>query len=173
MPEAAPGCLPPGFTLDRAGSLHDFDFVAGEWSVRNRILRIRGAGCTEWATEAATHSGKLFLGGVANVDEMVFPEPRGRGMAVRTFDVARRQWSIRWVSSRDGIMGPPVVGGFSGARGEFYGIDVCADRPVKVRFVWTRQDDDHARWEQSFSYDDATWETNWIMDFERRAPAGA
>ncbi len=26
------------------------------------------------------------------------------------------------------------------------------------------------RWEQAFSYDDRTWETNWTADFERADP---
>jgi hypothetical protein len=40
----------------------------------------------------------------------------------------------------------------SGRPGEFYAVD---------------RDDDHARWEQAFSYDDRTWQTNWTADFER------
>jgi hypothetical protein len=88
-------------------------------------------------------------------------------MTVRSFDLARRQWSIWWISGSDGVMTPPVHGGFDGDRGLFFGEDRDGDRPVKVRFTWTRGTD-RARWEQAFSYDDATWETNWIMDFQRR-----
>jgi hypothetical protein len=155
-----------GFSLSIAGARDDFDFLAGEWTVANRRLRERGVGCTEWETFDATFSARLLLDGVANVDEMRFPEPRGLGMTVRTFDTARRQWSIYWVSSRDGVMSPPVVGGFRGERGEFYGEDGEGGRPVKVPFVWTRGART-ARWEQAFSFDDATWESNWVMEFTR------
>ena len=35
------------------------------------------------------------------------------------------------------------------------------------RAIFPAPDHDHARWEQAFSYDDRTWETNWVADFER------
>jgi hypothetical protein len=60
-----------------------------------------------------------------------------------------------------------VVGGFDGNRGEFYAQDEIEGRPIKVRYIWTKVDHDHARWEQAFSYDDRTWETNWIGELER------
>jgi hypothetical protein len=57
--------------------------------------------------------------------------------------------------------------------GEFYGEDRDDGRPIKVRYTWTKLDRDHARWEQAFSYDDRTWETNWTADFTRADPAQA
>jgi hypothetical protein len=89
----------------------------------------------------------------------------------RTFNVKKRQWSIYWVNSRDGVMFPPVVGGFDGDRGEFYGEDEDDGRPVKVRFVWTKLGPDRAHWEQAFSSDGRTWETNWMNDLVRADPA--
>src|SRR6266568_6051892 len=42
-------------------------------------------------------------------------------------------------------------------------------RPIVVRFIWSRVTTGAPRWEQAFSADGgATWETNWIMDFEGR-----
>jgi hypothetical protein len=87
------------------------------------------------------------------------------------FDLERRQWSIYWVSSSTGRMESPVVGGFEGDHGKFYGEDVDGGRPVKVRYQWDKLDPDHARWEQAYSYDDRTWETNWTADFVRADPA--
>ena len=90
-------------------------------------------------------------------------------MTLRTFDTAKRQWSIYWVNSRLGTMLPPVVGGFSGNRGEFVGDDDDDGRPVKVVYRWAKLGLDAAHWEQAFSYDGgATWETNWVMDLARR-----
>jgi hypothetical protein len=54
-----------------------------------------------------------------------------------------------------------------GKHGEFYGEDSDDGRPVKVRFIWDKMDRNHARWEQAFSYDNRTWETNWTADFVR------
>jgi quinol monooxygenase YgiN len=158
---------PFGFSLDRTGARDDFDFLMGDWTVDNSRLRERGAGGGSWERFPATLRAEPRLGGIANVDEMQFPAPRGAGMTVRSFDLARRQWSIWWISGRDGVMTPPVHGGFEGERGVFYGEDRDGDRPVKVRFTWTRGTA-NARWEQAFSYDDATWETNWIMTFTRQ-----
>ncbi|HZD53094.1 MAG TPA: hypothetical protein VE175_08605, partial [Woeseiaceae bacterium] len=109
--------------------------------------------------------------GKATVDELYFPTKGWAGLTVRTFDVEKHQWSIYWVSSATGVMDTPVVGGFHGKHGEFYGEDSDNGRPVKVRFIWHKLDRNHARWEQAFSYDNRTWETNWTADFVRADPA--
>ncbi|HLL24321.1 MAG TPA: hypothetical protein VK427_19455 [Kofleriaceae bacterium] len=170
-PEAPSGmATPPGYTLARTGDLHDFDFIEGGWTVANRRLDKRGVGSTRWEEFPATICGKVYLGGVANVDELVFPTKGWAGLTVRTFDRAKRQWSIYWISSRTGTMFPPVHGGFTGDRGEFYGTDDDDGRPVYVRFVWTKQGPDRATWEQAFSFDGKTWEVNW-QNTLTRAPS--
>jgi hypothetical protein len=162
---------PPGYTLDRTGDLHDFDFIAGGWTVENQRLVTRGAGSHQWDAFPAVDCGQVLLGNVVNVDELHFPTKGWAGVTVRNFDVARKQWSIYWISSRDGKLYPPVHGGFAGDRGEFYGTDDDNGRPVKVRFVWTKAGPDRATWEQSFSYDGKTWEPNWRNQFTRADPA--
>jgi hypothetical protein len=158
---------PCGFTLHRKGDVHDFDFLAGDWNVAHRRLKVRGAGCTEWDEFASTSRAQLHLGGVANVDELTVPTRTCAGMTVRYFRLADQQWTIRWISARTGDIDPGVVGGFQGDRGEFYGHELDGERLVKVRFIWNRLGPAAARWEQSFSYDDGPWEVNWIMDFTR------
>jgi hypothetical protein len=64
--------------------------------------------------------------------------------------------------------GGAIVGGFVGTRGEFYGEDQDEGRPIKVRVIWTAADRDHVRWEQAFSYDNRTWETNEKQDVSSR-----
>ncbi len=167
-PETAPAS---GFTMNRTGDMHDFDYFAGGWTTHQRRLKARGVGSTEWEEFPATLCMSLYLGGMATVDELYFPTKGWAGLTVRTFDLEKRQWSIYWVSSASGRMDTPVVGGFSGNRGEFYGEDQDAGRPVKVRYTWSKLDHDHARWEQAFSYDNRTWETNWTADFTRADPA--
>jgi hypothetical protein len=99
---------------------------------------------------------------------MYLPAKNSAGLTVRTFDVQKHQWSIYWVSSATGKLDPiPVVGGFQGDRGDFYAQDEDNHRPVKVRYQWDKIDRNHARWTQAFSYDNKTWETNWIADFTR------
>lgn len=162
---------PPGYTLARTGGPHDFDDFAGGWTTVQRRLKQRGIGSADWEQFPATLCMTLFLDGMVTADELLFPTKGWSGFTLRAFDVEKRQWSIWWVSSRSGRLEAPVVGGFDGARGEFYGEDVDAGRKVKVRYSWVKLDRDHARWEQAFSYDDRTWETNWTADFTRADPA--
>jgi hypothetical protein len=162
---------PPGYTVTRTGDVHDFDFVAGAWTVQNRRLVARGVGSTAWEEFPATICGTVYLGGVADAEEMVFPTKGWAGVTFRTFDRARRQWSIYWVNSRTGTMFPPVLGGFDGNAGEFYGEDADEGRPVKVRYRWTKDGPDHALWEQAFSFDGKTWEVNWTNELRRADPA--
>jgi len=163
--------FPPGYSTTRTGDVHDFDYFAGGWTTHQRRLRTRGIGSTEWEEFPATLCMSLYLGGMATVDELYFPTKGWAGLTLRTFDLEKRQWSIYWVSSASGKMDVPVVGGFDGNHGEFYGEDRDNGRPVKVRYTWNKVDRSHARWEQAFSYDNRTWETNWTADFVRADPA--
>jgi len=160
--------LPPGYSTSRTGDAHDFDYFVGGCTTKQRRLKARGAGSSDWEEFPATLCMSLYLGGIATVDEMYLPAKNSAGLTVRTFDVQKHQWSIYWVSSATGKLDPiPVVGGFQGDRGEFYAQDEDKHRPVKVRYQWDKIDRNHARWTQAFSYDNQTWETNWIADFTR------
>jgi hypothetical protein len=167
-PAASDAVNPPGYTLAYTGGPHDFDYFQGAWTTQQRRLVKRGTGSKgPWETFPATLCMTEYLDGRATVDELYFPTKGWAGLTLRLFDPARKQWSIYWVSSADGKLGPPVFGGFHGNQGEFFGEDHDQGRPVKVRFLWTKLDHDHARWEQAFSYDNRTWETNWTADFVR------
>src|SRR5262245_60330441 len=160
--------VPPGFTMERTGAVTDFDYFEGGWTTVQRRLRVRGVGSNDWEEFPATLCMTHYLGGAATVDELYMPTLRRAGLTLRVFDPAARQWSIYWINSALGRLDPvPVVGGFVGNRGEFYANDTVDGRPIKVRFIWTIADHDHAHWEQAISYDDRTWETNWTADFTR------
>ncbi len=162
------GMSPPGYSLSRTGDMHDFDYFAGGWTTTQRRLRVRGVASTDWEVFSAVECLTVYLGGLATVDELYMPAKKHAGLTLRTFNVEKRQWSIYWVSNATGQLDPvPVIGGFDGNRGEFYAADQEDGRPIKVRYQWTKLDNDHARWEQAFSYDDKTWETNWTADFIR------
>lgn len=169
-PQADAGALPPGYSTAVTGTTHDFDyFMDSGWITTQHRLKATGVGSTEWDAYPATLCATLYLGGMVTIDEMYFPTKGNSGLTLRTFDPAKRQWSIYWISSKDGQLEmPAMLGGFHGNLGEFYAEDHdAAGRPVKVRFLWKIQDHDHARWEQAFSYDNRTWETNWIGEFTR------
>jgi hypothetical protein len=151
-------------------SMHDFDFLIGTWSVANRRLKTRHVGSQDWDSFAGHSTMRTILGGLGNIDEIAFPSKGWSGLTLRLFNPQTAQWSIYWVNSRDGTMLSPVVGAFHDGVGEFFGDDVDEGRPIKVRYRWTRRTETTAHWEQAFSLDaGATWETNWISDFQRIA----
>jgi hypothetical protein len=161
------------YTLARTGNLHDFDFIAGAWTLQNRRLKQRWVADKDrqWDEFPAVDCGAVYLGSTVNVDELHFPTRGWAGVTFRNFDLEKRQWAIHWVSSRTGKVDPGVFGGFDGDRGEFYGEDVDDGRPVKVRYLWIKHGPDHAHWEQAFSLDGKTWEVNWMNDLTRADPA--
>src|ERR1051325_47372 len=148
----------------------DFDFWIGRWNVRNERLKERLRGSTEWETFDTRPEARQLPGALGNIDHFVAGEwrPGFTGMTVRLFDRATERWSIYWTSSDRGVFDPPVVGAFTNGTGIFEGDDEHEGTPVRVRFLWTHERPDTARWEQSFSADGgATWETNWIMRMTR------
>jgi hypothetical protein len=151
------------------GDIHDFDFLIGDRVGQNRRLKARGVGSNEWDEFVGVSRTRQYLGGMVNVGEVNFPTKGWSGLTMRVFNPETRQWSIYWISSKRGTLDPSQVGGFTGDRGEFYGDDEDNGRRVKVRYTWTKTGPDTARWEQAFSYDGRTWETNWTSDFVRTA----
>ncbi|MEV6117776.1 hypothetical protein AB0L59_36245 [Streptomyces sp. NPDC052109] len=160
----------------RRPGVGDFDFLVGTWVVANRRLVAPLTGSTEWDEFPGTAvcHGTLF-GGAANLDEIIFPTKGFGGLTLRLFDPVRAEWSLNWVSSRTGLVQPPVVGRFDAdGRGEFHGDDAHEGTPVRCRFVRSRITPASAHWEQAFSTDcGRTWRTNWTMDFRRSGKAPA
>jgi hypothetical protein len=150
------------------GDIHDFDYHVGRWTAVQRRLRKRWVGSTEWEEFPSNTTYTQYLDGLISADQTDFPTKGWAGLTVRTFQRERRQWFIYWINSRDGVMGTPMIGGYQGNVGLFYGDDTDADLPIKARFIRTKQPPDRERWEQAFSRDGGTtWETNWTADFTR------
>ena len=96
------------------------------------------------------------------------------GRAAAQADIPRdKNMTLIGINSRDGRVTPPVLGGWNGDRGEFFGDDEDNGRPVRVRFLWERLGPDTARWSQDFALIgsdgavDGPWETNWVMEMRR------
>ena len=156
--------------------MNDFDFFVGSWDVANRRRRELFADCDEWDEFPATSVCRLLLDGVGMVDEMDFPTLGAGGMTVGFQDRESGEWSLYWVSARDGILSEPVVGEVKDGNGEFFGEAVHEGRPVRVRNAWFGKGPDEFRWEQSYALNtpggQGEWEPNWTMDFTRVRAAG-
>jgi hypothetical protein len=64
-----------------------------------------------------------------------------------------------------------LIGGFHDGRGEFFGQDTLNGRTILVRNGFYDIKLSSSRFEQAFSADyGKTWETNWIMTFNRTTP---
>ncbi len=153
----------------------DFDFQFGDWIVHHRRLDRRLCGSDEWTQFGGSASVRPILGGLGNLEdnELVLPEGPYRAIALRSYDSVKRQWAIWWLDGRrPHALDVPVVGEFKGRIGFFFADDVLDSRPVKVRFSWDARVPAAPIWEQAFSADaGTTWETNWIMRFERAQEA--
>jgi hypothetical protein len=148
--------------------MNDFDFLHGSWHVANRKLTAPLTGGDDWEEFPGASVVRPLFGGAGNIDELTLPTLGRQGVTLRLFDQERKEWAIHWSDSRTGRLDPPVVGGFDGDRGDFYGDDSYLGRPIRVHFTWHRLGADAARWEQRFSADGgASWELNWVMELSR------
>ncbi len=159
----------PAHAAAKAPGSHGFDFLFGEWRVRHRRVQ---ADTHKWAEFDGTCSVRPLMGGSANLEEQVLNAPNGAYHAVglRAYDAKTGQWSIRWLDGRypSYPLDPPVKGSFENGVGAFYSDYVANGKPMRVRFIWSHITPTSARWEQASSSDvGKTWDTNWIMEFQR------
>jgi hypothetical protein len=156
---------------------HDFDFLIGEWKAHVRILPDRLAGSNQWVEYDGVSNHKKLLDSNANFEEFdVFSaalQKRKKAQTLRLYNPETHQWSIYLVDLDKGTLDlPPMVGGFTGDRGEFYDQEPYKGRSIFVRYLWMNISPKSARMEQSFSDDGGkTWEVNWIATDTRAKDA--
>jgi len=151
-------------------SKHDFDFLVGNWKLRNRKLASRLTHSTEWVAFESRVEMHQILDGLGNIDKYT-DRASGKpyeGVALRLFNPATRLWSIYWADGNSGSLDPPVVGSFENGIGHFFARDTYRGRPIIVVFRWDVRNPKFPVWSQAFSVDDGkTWEWNSINVSER------
>lgn len=148
----------------------DFDFEFGEWNARISRLVDPLAGSDNWVEYEGTSIVRPLWGGRANLGELDVSGSTGtiQGMSLRLYHPESGQWGIHWASSRDGQLGPAMIGGFHDGVGEFYNQEIFGGRAVFVRFLFSDVTPEFFRLEQAFSADAArTWQANWLAEFHR------
>ncbi|MCI0491121.1 MAG: DUF1579 domain-containing protein [Blastocatellia bacterium] len=172
MSEAGARNIPEVSSVPEPSGARDFDFLIGEWLVHNRRLKERLKGSNSWIEFEATLDVRKVLDGCGNIDhyKTIRDGRYFEGMSIRIFNPSMKQWSIYWVDSWNCVLETPVAGGFKNGVGEFLAEDTFEGKKILMRFLWSDIMPNSARWEQAFSEDcGRTWETNWIMEFVRRA----
>ena len=162
----------PALLPQRDGS-HDFDFVIGDWKAHVRRLPDRLNKSNVWVTYDGISNHHKILDSNSNFEEFDVTSTdkklRIKAQTLRLYNPTTRQWSIHLLDVNEGTLDVPyVTGGFTGNRGEFYGMDQYKGRAILVRYVWLDINPKSARMEQSFSPDGGkTWEVNWICELSR------
>lgn len=151
-------------------SAHDFDFLVGNWKLKNRKLASRLTHSTQWNAFESRVEMHQILGGLGNIDKYT-DQASGKpyeGVALRLFDPKTRLWSIYWADGNSGALDPPVVGSFDHGVGHFFGRDTYRGTPIVVVFRWDARNRERPIWSQAFSTDEGkTWEWNSINVSER------
>lgn len=157
-------------TASATSSPHDFDFYQGKWRLRNRKLKTRLNGCTEWVEFESTQEMYKILNGLGNLDNYLatFDGQPFEGLSLRLFNPVTRLWSIYWADSNEAVLQPPVLGSFDKQVAHFFTQDTFNGRDILVVFRWDARDPQHPVWSQAFSPDRGqSWEWNWYMHFSK------
>lgn len=154
----------------RPDGQHDFDFEFGAWKahISRRLHPLTGS--TSWVEYDGTSTVRKVWDGKANLGELEVDGSAGHleGLSLRLYNPETHLWYISWSSSRDGALGPPMIGGFQNGRGEFYNQESLEGKPILVRFIFSDVGASHFKLEQAFSGDGGkNWETNWIATFSK------
>ena len=172
FPSLAQTAANPANLPQRDGS-HDFDFLIGNWKAHVRRLPDRLNNSDVWVEYDGISNHKKILDSNANFEEFDVTSTDKKlhikAQTLRLYNPASRQWSIYLVDVDNGTLDlPPMVGQFTGNRGEFFDQEDFKGRAILVRYVWLNISPTSARMEQSFSPDGGkTWEVNWICELSR------
>ena len=128
----------PRHNCERNSSKHDFDYLVGNWNIRNRTLKEPLVGSDEWEEFDATQEFRLVLLGQGNFDifRTKLDGKPFEGLTVRLFDPQTRLWTIYWADSNAMKLDDGKVGSFDGDEGDFFGREVIAGKDVIVKFHW-------------------------------------
>lgn len=147
------------------GKAGDFDFLSGEWTIKNRRL-VDG----KWDEFEGESSVFPLLNGTVSVEELRIPARNFSGMGLRILDVHQKLWADYWVNSKNGVMGgSPTWGSFVDGVGVWDADDTDGEQKIIARGVWDQITPKSCRWYQAVSRDDgATWQENWVMHWQRK-----
>lgn len=143
----------------------DFDFLAGEWAIKNR--RLKDGTTNVWEEFDGGATVHRVMAGQASIEEL---RARGKflGMGVRVWRPETQQWADHWTGSYNGVVNDPQMGTFIGGEGVFLSEETVDGVAWTYRGLWDRITPTSCRWTQASSKDGGkTWAYNWYMDWTR------
>ena len=151
-------------------SAKDFNYLIGNWKLKNRKLKSRLTKSTEWIEFESKVEMHQILGGNGNIDKYT-DTASGKpyeGIVFRLFNSKTKLWSIYWADNNSGKLDPPVVGSFENKIGHFFCKDTFNGKNIIVVFRWDVRNPNLPVWSQAFSADNGkTWEWNSINVSDR------
>ena len=160
-----------GFAADGA---HDFDFNFGKWHTHIKRLTKPLTGSTDFVELDGTVTVSKIWDGRGNIEDFEVDGPKGhiQGMTLFLYNPKSQQWSQIWANAADGVLNPPMVGGFKDGRGELLAQDTLDDgRTILVRGVWSEIKPDSHHFEEDYSGDGGkTWEVVFDAHLNRVKP---
>jgi hypothetical protein len=160
--------MPPLPKVPTPGKPGDFNWLTGEWRIRNRQPKPK-TDSKVWIEFPGAATVHAILAGVGSVEELRIPERNFSGMGLRMLDVEKKIWSDHWVNAQSGVVtAPGVTGSFENGAGIFVSDDEQDGKPVKWVGVWDLITPKSCRWRQAVTRDAGkSWEQVWIMDWTR------
>lgn len=159
--------------LTQHDGAHDFDFLIGDWHAHVRRLPDRLVGSNHWDEYDGISNHHKVFDTNANLEQFEVRSADGKlhikGQTLRVYNPETQQWSIYLLDLDKGEVDvPPVIGQFTGKRGEFFHQELLRGRTILVRYVWLDLGPKSARMEQSYSPDGGqSWELNWVCELSR------
>ena len=157
---------------DAAPELARFAFLIGPWSCEARLKLEDGT----WDTLEASWVGRYALDGHVITDEFRMTRPTGEllvlGVNVRSFDVKRRTWNLRWLNALDGDWTDLAPEELGGVKMDGESVSYSFGEPVAghalTRATYMDISPDHFTWRGERSADGTEWEEFLIVDAHRR-----
>ena len=152
-----------------AGKAGDFDFLSGQWTIRQR--RRTAMDPDVWDHFEGEATCWSILNGIASIEELRIPARNFSGMGLRLPNQTTQVWSDFWMNGKAGVlMVPGTMGYFDDGVGVFVSEQLAEGKPMLVRGMWDNISSSTCRWQQATSDDGGeSWATNWVMDWTRAA----
>ena len=152
-------------------ALSRFAFLIGGWRCEAKVTSANG----EWQTLQATWIGRFILDGYAIADEYRMRGSSGElivlGMNLRTYDVIKQAWNIKWLNALAGTwvdLGPQELGG---VRFDGESIIYSFNEPVAghayTRATYTNISETHFTWQGEKSDDGKAWSKFMVVEAYR------